>query len=81
MKELIGRKLPATTLIRAVINDGAALYLALNIAVAFSHSHLQEDKGKVRKARQEREDKRNIFESIATCILANYNLTKKKVTC
>lgn len=66
MQQFIGRTLTTTTraLIRALINDRASLSHPLNIGVAFPYPHLQEDKGKVTKARKERKDKRNILEDV-----------------
>lgn len=73
MQQFIGRTLTTTTraLIRALINDRASLYRPLNIGVAFPYSHLQEDKGKVTKARQEKKDVRNILENVTNCIFTD----------
>ena len=49
MQRFISRALPTPTLISTWTSDGASLHFPPNLDVAFSHSHLQEDKGKVRK--------------------------------
>ena len=74
MQQFISRALPATTLIRTLMRDGALLHFPPNLGVAFPHSHLQEDKGKVRKTRQERRTRGNIVESVTNCIFTYYKV-------
>lgn len=45
IQRFIRRTLPMTTLIKALISDGASLYFPKSLGVAFPHSYLQEDKG------------------------------------